>query len=82
MVREKPVQTGFGVGTVQGNAFSSNDQKPQSMASSHQQPPLSQSMDFSDPVSIISRAAKFLTAGDHGAMLKLLEILDKHLMLP
>ena len=43
---------------------------------------LSQSMDFSDLVSIISRAAEFLTAGDYGAMIKLLEILDKHLMLP
>ena len=32
--------------------------------------------------SIISRAAEFLTAGDYGAMIKLLEILDKHLMLP
>ena len=43
---------------------------------------LSQHMDFSDPVSIINKAAEFLTAGDYGMMLKVLEILDKHLILP
>ena len=43
---------------------------------------LTQNMDFSDPVIIISRAAVSLTAGDYGTTIKLLEILDKHLMLP
>ena len=47
------------------------------MASSHQQQPsITQSMKFSDPVSILSRAAEFLTAGDYGTMLKLLELPD------
>ena len=54
------------------------------MASVSQQQQLSpnQNTDFSDPISIISRAALFLTAGDYGMMLKVLEILDKHLVLP
>ena len=43
---------------------------------------LTQNMDFSDPVIIINRAAVFLTAGDYGTTIKLLETLDKHLMLP
>ena len=43
---------------------------------------LSLHMDFSDPVSIISKAAVLLTAGEYGTMIKLLEILDKHLVLP
>ena len=47
-----------------------------------QQVPLSQNMDFSDPVSIINKAAVFLTAGDYGMMLKVLKVLDKHLVLP
>ena len=79
VVREQPV------GTAPGTVPSSNVQKPQHMASvvSHQQQiPLSQSMDFSDPVSIIGRAALFLTAGDYGATIKVLEVLDKHLVLP
>ena len=79
VVREHRLLTSSGLGTVPANAL----QKPQSVASSQQQQPsVSQSMDFSDPVSIISRATEFLTAGDYGAMIKLLEILDKHLMLP
>ena len=85
VVREQPVQTGSGIGTVPGNGFGYNVQKSQggSVASSHQQQqPVTQSMDFSDPVSIISRTAEFLTAGDYGTMIKLLEILDKHLVLP
>ena len=45
------------------------------------QTPLSLHMDFSDPVSIISKAAEFLAAGEYGTMIKLLGILDKHLML-
>ena len=79
VVREQPV------GTAPGTVPGSNVQKPQHMASvvSHQQQaPLSQSMDFSDPVSIIGRAALFLTAGDYGATIKVLEVLDKHLVLP
>ena len=43
---------------------------------------LSLHIDFSDPISIISKAAVFLTAGDYGTMIKLLGKLDKHLMLP
>ena len=79
VVREHRLLTGSGLGTVPANAL----QKPQSVASSQQQQlPVSQRMDFSDPVSIISRAALFLTAGDYVAIIKLLGILDKHLMLP
>ena len=77
--REHRFLAGSGLGTVPANAL----QKPHSVAySQQQQPPLSQSMDFSDPVNIISRAALFLTAGDYVAIIKLLGILDKHLMLP
>ena len=80
MVRKKPTSlTGSGLRTVPASAFL----KPQSMVSSQQQQPqVTQSIEFSDPVSIISRAAEFLTAEDYGAMIKLLGILDKHLMLP
>ena len=80
VVREQPVKSGFDV------AEAVPAQQPQYMASvaSHQQQqaPLSQSLDFSDPVIIIDRAALFLTAGDYGATIKVLEILDKHLVLP
>ena len=38
-------------------------------------------LDFSDPQSIVSRAAQFLHAGDYGIMMKILEVLDKHLVL-
>ena len=38
-------------------------------------------LDFSDPQSIVSRAAQFLHAGDYGMMMKILEVLDKHLVL-
>ena len=66
---------------------SSNVQKPQYMASvaSHhqQQAPLGQSMDFSDPVIIIDRAAIFLTAEDYGATIKacLDSLLSNHLLM-
>ena len=46
-----------------------------------QQTPSIQSLDHSNPISIIKRAALFLTAGDYGATIKVLEILDKHLLL-
>ena len=85
VVREQPMKTGSGLGTVQGTEHDSNVMKQQPMASTHQQQQqasLSQSMDFSDPVGIISRAAVFLTAGDYKTMIRLLEILDKHLVLP
>ena len=86
VVREQAVKTGFDVGTVPETVPGSSVQKPQympSVASHHQQQaPLSQSVDFSDPVIIIERAALFLTAGDYGATIKVLEILDKHLVLP
>ena len=63
-------------------ASSTNIPKSQ-LASSHQHSlMLNQSMDFYDPVSVISRAAVFLHAGDYGTMIKVLEILDKHLVLP
>ena len=39
-------------------------------------------MNFSDPANIISAAVVFLLAEDYGAILKVLEILDKHLVLP
>ena len=82
VVSEQPIKAGHGLGKVPRVVSS---QRPQSMASGYQQQqqaPLSQSMDFSDPVGIISRAAVFLTAGDYETMLKVLEILDKHLVLP
>ena len=86
VVREQPMKTGSGLGTVQGTENDSNALKQQPMVSTHnqqqQQASRSQSMDFSDPVGIISRAAVFLTAGDYGTMIRLLEILDKHLVLP
>ena len=87
VVREQAVKTGFDVGTVPETVPGSNVQKPHhmimtSVASHQQQAPLSQSLDFSDPVIIIERAALFLTAGDYGATIKVLEILDKHLVLP
>ena len=86
VVREQPVKSSFDVGTVPEAVPGSNVQQPQYMASvaSHeqQQAQLSQSMDFSDPVIIIDRAALFLTAADYGATIKVLEILDKHLVLP
>ena len=85
VVREQPMKTGSGLGTVQGTELDSTALKQQPMVSTHQQQQqasLSQSMDFSDPVGIISRAAVFLTARDYGTMIRLLEILDKHLVLP
>ena len=81
VIREQPNKTG----TVPGVVSSSNVNKPPLITSSyqqHQQAPQRQSMDFSDPVSIISAAAVFLHAGDYGTMLRILEILDKHLVLP
>ena len=86
VVREQPIRTGYGLGTDLGAIYGSI-QKQQTVASvnqpqQQQQASLSQNMDSSDPVSIISRAALFLTAGDYGLMLKVLEILDKHMVLP
>ena len=81
VVREQPLRTGYGLGTGQG-AVSGSIQKQQSMASVSQQPLFSHNIHFSDPISIISRAAEFLTAGDYGTTIKLLEILDKHLVVP
>ena len=67
-----------------GKVSSFDAQRQQSMTTvtRPQQTPLSQNMDFSDPVCIISRAAEFLFAGDYGTMLKILEIFDEHLVLP
>ena len=82
VVGKQPIKPDHGLGTVPRIV---SIQRPQSMASGcqrQQQAPLSQSIDFSDPVGIISRAAVFLHAGDYGTMLKILEILDKHLVLP
>ena len=50
---------------------------PQQFADNHNNLPL----DFSDPQSIVSRASQFLHAGDYGMMMKILEVLDKHLVL-
>ena len=82
VVSEQPIKADHGLGTVPRVVSS---QRPQSMISGCQpqeQAPPSQNMAFSDPVSIISRAAKFLHNGDYGRMIKVLEILDKHLALP
>ena len=84
VAREQQIKTGSGLEAGSG-VVPSNVQKPQSMITNlqqQQQAPLSQSMDFSDPVGIISTAVVFLHAGDYGTMLKVLEILDKHLILP
>ena len=88
VVREKSVQTGSDLGTASGAAAvsSTNVQNPHTLISSHPQQnqltSISLRMNFSDPASIISAAAVFLLAGDYGVMLKVLEILDKHLILP
>ena len=83
VVTEQPVKSGFDVRTVPETVPVQQPQYMTSVAShQQQQAPLSQSMDFSDPVIIIDRAALFLTAGDYGATIKVLEILDKHLVLP
>ena len=84
ITREQPINIGSDLGT---GPHVSNIQRQQSMVSvatqqQQKQAPLSQSMDFSDPATIISSAAVLLTAGDYGATLKVLEILDKHLVLP
>ena len=42
---------------------------------------LHHNLDFYDPTSIISIAAVYLQAGDYGTVTKVLEILDKHLVL-
>ena len=82
MNREQPVKSGFDIRTVPEKVPVQQPQYMASVASHQQQAPLSQSLDFSDPVIIIDRAALFLTAGDYGATIKVLEILDKHLVLP
>ena len=82
LVREQPVQTGSDVGTVPKTLPTSNDTRSQLIASSHQQQTPGQSKDPFDPVSIVSRAALLLNAGDYGATIKVLEILDKLLLLP
>ena len=82
VVSEQLIKADHGLGTVP-RVLSS--QRPQSMVSGcqlQQQAPSSQSMAFSDPVGIISRAAKFLHSGDYNRTIKVLEILDKHLALP
>ena len=60
-------------------SFNAQKQQPVTNRQQLQVVPLTQFIDFSDPV---SRAAEFLTAGDYGMMLKVLKILDKHLVLP
>ena len=73
------------LGTVPGTVTSINIQNPQSLIfsqSQQRQSPRRQSVDLSDPVSIINAAAVFLTAGDYGPTMRVLEILDKHLVLP
>ena len=53
------------------------------VASGHtDQQHLHHNLDFYDPTSIISIAAVYLQAGDYGTVTKVLEILDKHLVLP
>ena len=78
VVREQPIRTGDNLGTVSEAICGWK-----TMTSVNDQQALhSQNMDFSHPVSVISRVAEFLTAGDDGMMLKVLEILDKLLVLP
>ena len=67
IVREQPIKTGSDL----LGAVSSGDVQRPSVASVHQpkQTLHNQSMDFSDPISIILRAGEFLHAGDYGIML-------------
>ena len=82
-VREQPIKIGSAMETRVGEVSKFNVQKQPTTSVTKPQPaPLGQNIDFSDPVGIISRAAEFLSAGDYGMMLKILEILDKHLVLP
>ena len=81
LLREQLKKTDSRLGTVSGT----NIQNPQSLISSQsqqRQSPRRQSIDLTDPVSIINAAAVFLTAGDYGTGIRVLEILDKHLVLP
>ena len=84
VVRERLNKTDSSLGTVKGTVLGNNIQIPQSISSQPQQrqSPRRQSIDLTDPVSIINAAAVFLTAGDYGTTIRLLEILDKHLMVP
>ena len=85
LLREQLKKTDSRLGAVPGTVTSTNIQNTQSLISSQsqqRQSPRRQSIDLTDPVSIINAAAVFLTAGDYGTMLKVLEILDKHLVLP
>ena len=83
LAAEQPLNVGFSLGTIPKAVPTTNVENPQPVTSSHQQQAtLSQSIEFSNPISIIDRAALFLTAGDYGAAIKVLEILDKHLLLP
>ena len=67
-------------GFITGPVVASSTNIQSQLMSSHQI--LNQSMDLYDPVSVIITAAVFLHAGDYGTMIKVLEILDKHLVLP
>ena len=67
-------------GFITGPGVASSTNIQLQLTSSHQM--LNQSMDFYDPISVIITAAVFLHAGDYGTMIKVLEILDKHLVLP
>ena len=88
LARERPIKAGPGLDAI--SMKTSNIQKPQPMASvvrhrqqqQQSQATPSQSIDIYNPVSVIDRAALFLTAGDYGAAIKVLEILDNHLVLP
>ena len=64
-------------------AVSNTDNHKSLVGSGHtRQQHLHQNLDFYDPTSIISIAAVYLQAGDYGTVTKVLEILDKHLVLP
>lgn len=83
VVRQKLNNTDSSL-TVLGALVITNIQNPQLLSNCMQQyqAPHIQSMDLTDPVSIINAAAVFLTAGDYGTTVRVLEILDKHLILP
>ena len=84
VVREQLNKTDFSLGMVKGTVSGTNIQTPQLISTQPQphQSPRRQSIDLTDPVSIINAAAVLLTAGDYGTTVKVLEILDKHLVLP
>ena len=85
VVREQLNKADSRLEAVKDTVLGTNIQTPQLLTSTQpqqRQSPRRQSIDLTDPISIINAAAVFLTAGDYGLTVRVLEILDKHLVLP